>query len=201
MHINCTAIINENLIVFGRILHMDDHEILVACELEHKVLEQDEAKLYVYHPVKGELVYKVEIEQVFKDAMLLTNYKLIEANQKRAETRVEVAIPVEVRKIEFNEKILELDKYISMMITNLSANGMKLESQLNIPNKVRFKIQIPMDCEIVEALVQIVRKVETENGFSYGCKILGALSGTVDRIRHFVYQTQIKISASKQRIS
>lgn len=202
MHINCTVVVNENIIIFGRILHMDEDKIIVECELEHKILEHDGAKLYVYHPIKGELVYRVDIEQIFKDSLLLINYKLIEAHQKRTETRVDVAIPIEVRKLEFYGKTLELEKYISMKITNLSANGMKLDSHLSIPDKVNLKIEIPIDGEIIETIVQIVRKLETENGFSYGCKIVRVLNCSLDKIRYFVYQTQIKLSAaSKQRIS
>ncbi len=154
--------------------------------------DDQEIVVSVKHALKGELKYSGRVDQLQGKKVIINLLENIHKNQRRNEVRVNVSIPVEIYKIDTLERLIELDKYISGTVKDLSANGLLLYTDINLAEQLKFYITIQLNEEQIEIVGEIVRKIEQKNAYQYGCKIHTLSNSEADIIRKFVLKEQVQ---------
>ena len=105
--------------------------------------------------------------------------------EKRRHKRLELDVSVELERLD--EDGITTLKYIHVDVTDISRSGIgfKAAKQLEVGTYYDAKIQI-WTKEIISAVIEIVRRRETETGYAYGCEFIG-MSDT-DALKIDIYQ-------------
>lgn len=107
-------------------------------------------------------------------------------DEKRNSRRLDLDVTVELERIDDNQGVTTL-KLIHVDITDLSKSGIGFVSkaQLEIGSYYNTKLQI-WTKETIEAVIEIVRRQETEDGYHYGAKFIGMIES--DALKIDIYQ-------------
>ena len=107
-------------------------------------------------------------------------------DEKRNSRRLELDVTVELERIDDSEGITTL-KLVHVDITDLSKSGIGFVSKakLALGSYYNTKLQI-WTKESIEAVIEIVRCDETEEGYHYGAKFVGMIES--DALKIDIYQ-------------
>lgn len=106
--------------------------------------------------------------------------------EKRNSRRLDLDVTVELERINEGEGVTTL-KLVHVDITDLSKSGIgfKTNQKLDIGSYYNTKLQI-WTKEVIEAVVEIVRCEETEDGYQYGASFIGMIES--DALKIDIYQ-------------
>ena len=106
--------------------------------------------------------------------------------EKRNSRRLDLDVTVELERIDDNKGITTL-KLIHVDITDLSKSGIGFTSKakLELGSYYNTKLQI-WTKETIEAVIEIVRSEEKEDGYHYGAKFVGMIES--DALKIDIYQ-------------
>ena len=106
--------------------------------------------------------------------------------EKRNSRRLDLDVTVELERIDDNKGITTL-KLIHVEITDLSKSGIGFTSKakLELGSYYNTKLQI-WTKETIEAVIEIVRSEEKEDGYHYGAKFVGMIES--DALKIDIYQ-------------
>ena len=107
-------------------------------------------------------------------------------DEKRNSRRLELDVTVELERIDDSDGITTL-KLVHVDITDLSKSGIGFVSKakLALGSYYNTKLQI-WTKESIEAVIEIVRCEETEDGYHYGAKFVGMIES--DALKIDIYQ-------------
>lgn len=107
-------------------------------------------------------------------------------NEKRNSRRLDLDVTVELNRIDDNDGVTTL-KLINVEVTDLSKSGIGFTSKtkLDLDSFYNTKLQI-WTKETIDAIIEIVRCVETEDGYHYGAKFIGMIES--DALKIDIYQ-------------
>jgi hypothetical protein len=107
-------------------------------------------------------------------------------DEKRNSRRLDLDVTVELERINDNKGITTL-KLLHVETTDLSKSGMGFVSKANleIGSYYNTKLQI-WTKENIDAIIEIVRCTEVEDGFHYGAKFIGMIES--DALKIDIYQ-------------
>jgi hypothetical protein len=105
--------------------------------------------------------------------------------EKRKHKRLELDVNVQLERLD-EEGITTL-KYLHVDVTDVSKSGMGFTStrELEIGTYYDTKIQI-WTKEVVDAVIEIVRREKTDNGYQYGAVFIGMTD--TDALKIEIYQ-------------
>ncbi len=110
----------------------------------------------------------------------------------RKDLRIEICKDMLVDTFLINGDEKKLPKMLSSKVTNLSSNGLKFISQLDIPKHIGLIFNIQTDKEVIVAKASIIRKLKVDNEYSYGCEFIKS-SGNQQKLRRYIYKEQLRI--------
>jgi hypothetical protein len=138
MRIKSDAIINlvdqtENLL-YCCIMDMDakKSEARVRVENNHHLQSRDKVNLESYDEKRGVLLYQGTVNRTTAVEVYIDKLFLVDENQRRADVRVKVDIPLTLKAISNGGKVIKLGKNVFLQALNVSAGGILLKSDLNI---------------------------------------------------------------------
>ncbi len=107
-------------------------------------------------------------------------------DEKRNSRRLDLDVTVELERIDDTEGVTTL-KLVHVAITDLSKSGIGFVSkaELDLGSYYNTKLQI-WTKETIEAVIEIVRCVKTEDGYHYGAKFIGMIES--DALKIDIYQ-------------
>jgi len=105
--------------------------------------------------------------------------------EKRKNKRLDLDVTVELERLDTDE--ITTLKYIHVETTDLSKSGIGFKSKqiLEVGSFYNTKLQI-WTKEVIEAVIEIVRRVETEDGYEYGASFIGMIDK--DAMKIDIYQ-------------
>jgi hypothetical protein len=114
-------------------------------------------------------------------------------NLRRGETRTDVDFEVDVNKMVLKDNYpVVLPEIFKMKIINLSVNGIMLFSKADFEAGEYFSTVLSINDNDIYIACQCMRKINMEDGFGYGCSMLGLSKSEQQIIRQFVYTQQIE---------
>ena len=107
-------------------------------------------------------------------------------DEKRNSRRLDLDVTVELERIDDNKGITTL-KLVQVDITDLSKSGIGFSSpvELEVGSYYNTKLQI-WTKENIEAVIEIVRRVELDGVYHYGAKFIGMIES--DALKIDIYQ-------------
>ena len=107
-------------------------------------------------------------------------------DEKRSSRRLDLDVTVELERIDDSDGVTTL-KLVHVDITDLSKSGIGFVSKakLDLGSYYNTKLQI-WTKESIEAVIEIVRCVEIEDGYQYGAKFIGMIES--DALKIDIYQ-------------
>ncbi|MGE4283290.1 MAG: PilZ domain-containing protein [Clostridia bacterium] len=192
------VILMDNRYLDGFIVRFDDDSMAIRCTLRKGIVLDTLVHIHIYNPVKGEVILCGVVNSIIENMIRLVNVKCIAINQRRKDARVNIDVKLYVNKIQVGgSKLIDLEKNMLFKSVDISAGGILLHSQLDIPTNLRFHLQIPAE-ELIACTAQIVRKEKKEHGFFYGCELIDISESKKDKIREFVFKKQIEEYKNKR---
>jgi hypothetical protein len=114
-------------------------------------------------------------------------------NLRRGETRTDVDIEVDVNKMAIKDNYpVVLPELFKMKIINLSVNGILLFSKADFAVGDYFSTVLSVNGNDIYIACQCMRKINMEEGFGYGCSMLGLSKSEQQIIRQYVFSHQIE---------
>ena len=107
-------------------------------------------------------------------------------DEKRNSRRLDLDVTVELERIDDHQGVTTL-KLVHVDITDLSKSGIGFvaKAPLDLGSYYNTKLQI-WTKETIEAVIEIVRREETEEGYHYGAKFIGMIES--DALKIDIYQ-------------
>lgn len=105
--------------------------------------------------------------------------------EKRRFKRLDLDVSIELERLD--EGGVTTLKFVHVDVTDISKSGIgfKTEKELDVGSYYDTKIQI-WTKETIDAVIKIVRRNETENGYQYGCMLIGMTEP--DELKIDIYQ-------------
>jgi hypothetical protein len=176
----------------GSIIEFTEKILIARCQLNRSLVLNQKVNVLIYNKLKGEVEYEGRILNTSKNFIILNDLKHIQANQRRKETRVNVAFDLPVKKINVSKtQMVQLNKVLLMQARDISSGGILLNSALDIPKYVQFHLDLPIEKEIIPCTAEIIRKEKKDSSFFYGCKLTTSFEHETDKIRGSVFKKQI----------
>lgn len=149
----------------------------------------------IYSNCSGQISLEAQVDDIVYNHVRLSKVKVLKEIQKREEVRIDVEVPVQVKKMTIKGNIMDLDKPILMHTRNISACGVLLNAELDMPLDVEFHfcLKLSEDSAEIHVVAKIVRKEELKDneGYNYGCSIVLAKTNDVNIIRKYIFRSQI----------
>jgi len=185
---------DNNVFLNGLVIEFNNNTLIAECRIPNAILLNQKALIFLYNTVKGEIEYEGEITSITKYIVVLQNLIFIKNTQRRNETRVNLDLTLQVKKIIVGDsQNIDLPKILLVQTIDLSASGISILCKLNIREHVKIPIELPIDIETIQCIAEIIRKEKMDNGFyRYGCKFIGLTERIQDRIRGYVYKRQVE---------
>ena len=103
-------------------------------------------------------------------------------NEKRNSRRLDLDVTVELERIDDNSEVTTI-KLVNADVTDLSRSGIGFTSKekLDLDSFYNTKLQI-WTRETLDAVVEIVRCQELEDGYHYGAKFIGMIDSDALKI-------------------
>jgi c-di-GMP-binding flagellar brake protein YcgR len=163
-----------------KFLH-NKNELEVAC-----TIWDESGKAYIFnsfvHSMKGQgLVLKrpqpSELEQL----------------NRRAHVRVGVDIPVSCYIRRYGDVEVNSEKFIPAVVKDLSIGGLLLHSSLSLPMDTVIVLELPLEEDILLVTVRILRNLTCEEGYAMGAQFVALDNSDVQKIRAFIFRSQIRL--------
>lgn len=105
--------------------------------------------------------------------------------EKRKHKRLDLDVSVQLERLD-EEGVTTL-KYVHVEVTDISRSGIGFSSAQRLETGTYYdtKVQI-WTKEVVDAVIEIVRRNETENGYQYGATFIGMTD--TDALKIDIYQ-------------
>lgn len=105
--------------------------------------------------------------------------------EKRKHKRLDLDVNVQLERLD-EEGVTTL-KYVHVEVTDISRSGIGFKSKVSLDTGTYYdtKIQI-WTKEVVDAVIEIVRRTEVEDGYSYGGVFIGMTD--TDALKIDIYQ-------------
>jgi hypothetical protein len=105
--------------------------------------------------------------------------------EKRRHKRLDLDVNVQLERLD--EDSVTTLKYVHVDVTDISRSGIGFKSAANLDTGTYYdaKIQI-WTKEVVDAVIEIVRRVETPDGYTYGGVFIGMTD--TDALKIDIYQ-------------
>lgn len=113
--------------------------------------------------------------------------------EKRNDCRINIEMDLIMYKIIYNDKILELPKPIPIKIKNLSCGGILIYSKIDFPENTCFYLKFQTKNNIMELIVEIIRKEYNRKSFIYGCRFLQLSPIEQQQLRQFIFEQEVKL--------
>lgn len=114
-------------------------------------------------------------------------------NLRRGETRTDVELEVDVNKMVLKDNYpAVLPEIFKMKVINLSVNGIMLFSKREFAIGEYFSTVLSIDGTDIYIACQCIRKINMEDGFGYGCSMLGISKSEQQIIRQYVFTQQLE---------
>lgn len=105
--------------------------------------------------------------------------------EKRKYKRLEIDVSVQLERLDQDE--ITTLKYVHVDVKNLSRGGMGFDSSHELEPGTYYNVRIRIwTNEIIEAVIEIVRKKEGENKYQYGATFIGL--SEADALKIDIYQ-------------
>jgi hypothetical protein len=105
--------------------------------------------------------------------------------EKRKHKRLDLEVNVQLERLD--EDRVTTVKYVSVDVTDLSRSGIGFKSKVALETGTYYdaKIQI-WTKEVVDAVIEVVRRTESEDGYTYGGIFIGMTD--TDALKIDIYQ-------------
>lgn len=113
--------------------------------------------------------------------------------ERRQDCRVPVTLDLDVNKIIFDDKVLDLPKPLQIKIENISCSGILMSTCLDLPQNTCFCLKFNLKNNKIDVVVEIIRKFYEGDKFNYGCRILGLAPNEQQIFRQFIFEEQVKL--------
>lgn len=114
-------------------------------------------------------------------------------NLRRGETRADVSFEVDVNRMVIKDNFpVVLPELFTMTVINLSVNGIMFYCEADFPDREYFSTVLSINHTNIYIACQCVRKIHLEDGFGYGCSLLGLSKSEQQMIRQYVYTQQMQ---------
>ena len=144
---------------------------------------------------RGQIFLMAEVIEMAFSHVNLRNVRVVKEIQKRQEVRVDVRIPITIHRLIVSGAYVSLNKPILMRVRNVSACGLLLNSDLEIPINVGFSFDLKLNSDIppLTAVANPTRreKLNNKGGYNYGCNLTLMDSMCTSMIRKYTYKRQI----------
>lgn len=155
--------------------------------------------LVLYHPTMGQLLHQAKVKNIYNKWVWFTKLDIIKKVQIRHETRVPFRVSLFINKIYIdNFDPFVLKKQLFMQTIDLSANGIKLYTDIKLPLNLQLALEIPLDDEAIPGIAKIIRVEEKDDGYEYGCKLIMP-DYNQDKVRKYVFKLQIEERKRKRK--
>lgn len=152
---------------------------------------QDHVSFTIFHPHQGQKTYEGDLLSSHPEHIVIENPVLVDTKQRRYDSRAQIQEFSKIYKVTLPGKPeLELPKAIPFEVLNISASGILLSSQLELPSNVVFNFLL--DFVGIEVNVEVVRAKKEGNKVFYGCKFINLTEEQQTRIRQFVFKKQME---------
>lgn len=119
--------------------------------------------------------------------------------EKRLDCRVSVRMDLDVDRIIFNDRVLNLPKPLQIKVDNISCSGLLMTTCLDLPKNTCFCLKIDLKNSTIDVVMEIVRKEYNGKRFLYGCRILSLAPSEQQILRQFIFDEQVKLRKRLRR--
>ncbi|HBJ1650099.1 UNVERIFIED_ORG: PilZ domain-containing protein [Clostridium botulinum] len=163
--------IDEKIITMG-IVEKFQKDTLIICANEKTELKVDEEVfINVFNKNQGIYIYNGIIKHIIENTIVIKDVRFLLDKERRNNNRINTNISLKVSEVRnISEKTIELSKPILMTCKNLSIRGLLLECKLDIPNDVKFFIELPIENNKIYVETTTKRKYKKDNLYYYGCE-------------------------------
>lgn len=162
---------DEKIVNLGIVEKFQKHTLIVRIKEKTKLKVNEEVFINVFNKAQGVYLYSGVIKHIIENTIIINDIMFLLDKERRNNNRININIPLKVSKIKkLSEKTIELSKPIFMYGKNLSVGGILLECVLNIPDDVKFLIELPLDNNKIYIETVTKRKYEKNNLYYYGCE-------------------------------
>ena len=146
----------------------------------------------IFTKTNGCIIYKGIAKALYNNALTIDCVIFIEEKQRRKNHRMNVSIPLHVKRINRgNKNTFNLQKPILMKARDISINGILLESTLDIPDDIHFNIDLPLKNMTLNIVTDTVRKYVKDNKFYYGCTFTLQTEEELNFLHNFINNNYI----------
>ncbi len=186
--------------IFGNIKMINDDRIILNIKGAMRLTKFSEI-LCISVTENGTFEFYSKIEDIVNNTIFIAkplqeNFNIIE---QRKFNRMDCEIGFVGSLLRYHDKsLISLGKRFSGTIKNISAGGLLLETNLDIPAGMvigfKLKLQYFLDCT---AIVKRTSKVEEPSTYQAGCQFVNMQLEDIKTISFYVFKEQLKIRQKK----
>lgn len=160
----------DKTIVTGIVKKIEKNTLIIRANEKIEFKLEEEVLIHIFDKDKGIFIYNGFVSSILEKIITITNFTFLFDKQRRDKHRIVVNIPIEISKISNgSKKTIELIRPIYIIARNISARGILLECELDIPKKISFSIELPIDNEKIYLRTITKRKYQKDGLYYYGC--------------------------------
>ncbi len=200
MHENNFIIIKseDNILTEGVVKEFTRNNLSITYRNKTKLQKGEKVRINIFDKLNGLFVYDGEIREILGKEIILNNINYIKNFQRRSEVRLDVNANFQINALKKeNEEIITLEKPILVNVKNISASGILIRCDLDIPESVSVIIDMNINNKIIKALASIARKYKGKDGYYYGCEFNDLSESEKEHIRTTVVAGQAKLLQKK----
>lgn len=176
------------------------HDDCITVEFDHNIDHiNSEVRLLMYHETMGRMYYEVRVSKFVNNRIWFIRPQIVEVYQSRNEFRVQYNVPLIVTKLlNAENQPVVLDKNLILRAEDLSASGIKVSSDLNLPVGIKMCLDLPSDDDKITCAAKIIRQEIRDDRYYYGCELI-LDKNSKDKIRKFVFKLQIDVKRKERK--
>ncbi|MBB6215796.1 c-di-GMP-binding flagellar brake protein YcgR [Anaerosolibacter carboniphilus] len=125
----------------------------------------------------------------------------MEQLKRRDQVRAGVDIPVSCYIRSYGDMEINSEKFVPAVVKDLSIGGLLLHSTLSLPVDTVIVLELPLEEELILVTVRILRNQTCEEGYAMGGQFVALDDRDVQKIRAFVFRTQIRFKRQKEPVT
>lgn len=152
--------------------------------------------VYIYNASMGECVYEGVVKTAILHHVQLGRLKLVTNRQKRSNTRVNTELAYVVRyycDVNHPDEELAFEKPVAVTILNVSAEGFLISCKERYDIGFTFVFTFREAARDIPLHAEVVRRVQGDYGFRYGCRTIGLPVNDQNEIHRWVFSQQIEL--------
>lgn len=200
MHENNFIIIKseDNILTEGIVKEFTRNNLSITYRNKTKLQKGEKVRINIFDKLNGLFIYNGEIREILGKEIILSNINYVKNFQRRSEVRVDVNAKFQINALKKeNEEIIDLEKPILVNAKNLSASGILIRCDLDIPENVSIIIDMNIKNKLIKVLASIARKYKGKDGYYYGCAFKDLSDKDKEHIRTTVVAGQAKLLQKK----